>query len=268
MRRSALGLALLSLVVACGDDAAPPTPPVTTGSAENESEAPPPDPDPPFDFRRAVLWPERHHDELRTCIVASLADAPEADPNDPDEAVARRQNVRCVVDGHVYEVRVLLPEAQRALSLAPPESPREARRLSLRILGLDAAGRRPLTRLEASSIIPQDLTPIRPPAPARPGFDFSRTATDASLLGTRQACAIRAASYVERLPPERRPSPDAVVSIPATCAHEGGAANAELLFTEDTLDAALLVAPGATAYGTLESPRHLRVSHVTPSVRR
>jgi hypothetical protein len=261
-----LALAAFVLLSACGDDAASTGAPRTTAEPEEEPEVAPLDPDPPFDFRRAVLWPERHQGERRTCVVASVADAPEADPNDPeDPAAVMVRNVRCVVGHHVYEVRVLIAEAERELELDPPESHRRARRLRLRVEGLDAVGRRPIAFLEASDLVERDPGPVRPRSLPRPAFDFARTAREPELLGTRQACAIRAASYVDRPPVDERPAPDVVVVIPATCMHRNGGESAELLFTEESLEHALLVAPGATAHGTVVAPNRLRVSHVTPA---
>lgn len=263
----------LLLSSGCGDDAIPPpTPPPPTPPLVPDLGDSDPDPEPPFDFRRAILHPEQQRGAVRTCIVSAVSEAPLFDPNDPASArPVAAHHVQCAHPRGVYEVRVLVDDPHRDLVLAPPtaaEASRQSRRLSLRIESIDESARRPTTQLLSSRPAPPlNRRPSHTGAPTRSGFDFSRAATEPALFGSRKACVIRAASHVLRARPEQNLPDDVVVTIPATCVHEGGRSNTTLLFTEATAEHALTAGPSAIAHGTLESAHHLRVIHITPPER-
>jgi len=271
MKRLFLSIMMMMLASACGDDtAAPESTPLSESGEAVESASTDPDPDPPFDFRRAVLEPEQQEARTRTCIVSSISRAAETDPGDPsDEPVVGAQLLRCWHPNGIYEVRALLVASAADLEVTPSPTPvsEAARRVSLELHGVDESGRRPIGIVRASRLVEMTLPPMAvPPVGGPVGFNFDLGPRRPASFGARQSCAIRAMSVVERVGPEQGLA-DVVVTMPVTCVHEDGRSQADLHFTEETLEHALVVAPGAVAHGTLEPPRTLRVLHVTPAER-
>jgi len=254
-----VGLVALS---ACGDDSlsAPPSPPHQEPQAALPAALPSPEPLPPFDFRRLVLEPDRYRGSTRTCVVRHVGELVV-----DDDGVSRRR-VRCGNRAAGYEIDLRFEETvaedEYAVSVTSPPT---LRWLSVVVEGMSEDGTRGRVAYASSRTVPAPVTPpseISDPSPgsSRVGLDFSRVATEAGLIGTRQSCAVRAATVIVR----RRPSEDVVVTMPVSCTHAGGRSSTELAFTEDTAAHALLVGAGAMAHGVVEGPRRLRVTHVTP----
>jgi len=182
-------------------------------------------------------------------------------------------------------VRFDEPDAEDEFAAAVT-SPQTARWLSVVVEGLSEDGTRGRVAYVSSRTVPMpEAATLEPAAPSRAaspgGLDFSRVATEAGLIGTRQSCAVRAATVIVRRPAgdddpseneagnasenaaQNHPD-DIVVTMPVTCTHGGGRSSTELAFTEGTAAHALLVGAGAVAHGVVEGPRRLRVIHVTP----
>ncbi len=191
-----------------------------------------------------------------------------------DDGVSRRR-VRCGNRAAGYEIDLRFEETvaedEYAVSVTSPPT---LRWLSVVVEGMSEDGTRGRVAYASSRTVPAPVTPpseISDPSPgsSRVGLDFSRVATEAGLIGTRQSCAVRAATVIVRRrsdddDPSEDLSNDIVVTMPVTCAHGGGRSSTELAFTEDTAAHALLVGAGAMAHGVVEGPRRLRVTHVTP----
>lgn len=234
------------------------------GEAASEDEAPEEDPllqAPAFDVRRIRTEPSTGPAVDRPCDVAFAEDARAVEGAAASQyppGTTSRRVLRCAAPSGGGWIEVAFTDATAAEPVTVGQ--RVAFRATATTRGAQGYPVVRFIRLVGDSPTSEDEAAAEGESTAEaiaPGFDFTRLRTEAAQANRPQRCAVDFVSELVLLdePTRRRGGYPAGTQnrLSVKCLHEGGDSWVDLIFSGDTADLALTVAPGGELSLEVES---------------